>query len=271
VIYYKSAREIGFMRAGGQILADVMDRLRTVVVPGISTLEIDEDVEAFIKKRGAKPAFKGYRGFPATVCISINDEVVHGIPSPHRRIKPGDIVGLDLGCIVEGYYADCAFTLAVGDVPPAVQRLLDVTKESLDLAIEQCRPGRRLSDVSHAVQRHVEAHGFGIVRAFVGHGIGRALHEEPQVPNFGDPGRGPQLRPGMVLAIEPMVTMGGWEVRVLEDGWTAVTQDGSLAAHFEHTIAVTDAGPEVLTSRNGDAAGRAGARQASARTGRNAR
>jgi methionyl aminopeptidase len=251
VIELKSSREIGLMRRGGHILAEVMDRLRDSVKPGLSTLEIDEDVETFITARGAKPAFKGYRGFPATVCISINEEVVHGIPSAHRRVKEGDIVGLDLGCIVEGYYADCAFTLAIGDVPPKVQQLLDVTRESLDQAIQECRPGRRLSDVSHAVQVHVERHGFAVVRAFVGHGIGRALHEDPQVPNFGDPGRGPQLRPGMVLAIEPMVTMGSWEVKVLDDGWTAVTRDGSLAAHFEHTIAVTEAEPEVLTSRTG--------------------
>ena len=251
MIELKSSREIGLMRRGGHILADVMDRLRESVKPGMSTLEIDEDVETFITARGAKPAFKGYRGFPATVCISINEEVVHGIPSAHRRVKEGDIVGLDLGCIVEGYYADCAFTLAIGDVPPKVQQLLDVTRESLDQAIQECRPGRRLSDVSHAVQVHVERHGFAVVRAFVGHGIGRALHEDPQVPNFGDPGRGPQLRPGMVLAIEPMVTMGSWEVKVLDDGWTAVTRDGSLAAHFEHTIAVTEAEPEVLTSRTG--------------------
>jgi len=251
VIELKSTREIGLMRRGGHILADVVDRLRSTVKPGMSTLEIDEDIESFITARGAKPAFKGYRGFPATVCISINEEVVHGIPSAHRHIKEGDIVGLDLGCIVEGYYADCAFTLAIGDVPPKVQQLLDVTRESLDQAIQECRPGRRLSDVSHAVQTHVERHGLSVVRAFVGHGIGRALHEDPQVPNFGDPGRGPQLRPGMVLAIEPMVTMGSWEVKVLDDGWTAVTRDGSLAAHFEHTIAVTDAEPEVLTSRTG--------------------
>ena len=251
MIELKSAREIGLMRTGGHILADVMDRLRETVKPGLSTLEIDEDVEAFIRSRGAVPAFKGYRGFPATVCISINEEVVHGIPSAHRRIKEGDIVGLDLGCIVEGYYSDCAFTLAIGDVPSKVQQLLDVTRDSLDVAITECHVGRRLSDVSHAVQAHVERHGFSVVRQFVGHGIGRALHEDPQIPNFGDPGRGPQLRPGMVLAIEPMVTMGTWEVRVLDDGWTAVTRDGSLAAHFEHTIAVTETGPEVLTSRTG--------------------
>ena len=257
MIVLKSAREIGLMRRAGLILSEVMDFLPDFVASGVSTQEIDEAVEAFIRERRALPAFKGYRGFPATVCISINEEIVHGIPSPHRRIKEGDIVGLDLGCIVDGYYADCAFTLAIGDVPPRVQKLLDVTRESLDLAIVECRPGRRLSDVSHTVQRHVEAHGFSIVRAFVGHGIGRALHEDPQVPNFGEPGRGPQLRPGMVLAIEPMVTMGSFEVRILEDGWTAVTQDGSLAAHFEHTIAVTEHGPDVLTREDSAAAPRA--------------
>jgi len=251
VIVLKSGREIDLMRRGGQILADVMEMLRGFVKPGLSTLEIDEEVETFIVGRGAKPAFKGYRGFPATVCISINEEIVHGIPSAHRRLKEGDIVGLDLGCIVEGYYADCAFTMAIGEIPARVQELLEVTRQSLELAIVQCRPGQRLSDVSNAVQRHVEAHGFGVVRAFVGHGIGRNLHEDPQIPNFGEPGHGPQLKPGMVLAIEPMVTMGSFDVKILDDGWTAVTKDGSLAAHFEHTIAVTDNGPDVLTSLGG--------------------
>ncbi|HEY4659574.1 MAG: type I methionyl aminopeptidase [Candidatus Rokubacteria bacterium RIFCSPHIGHO2_12_FULL_73_22] len=249
MIVLKSPREIGIMRRAGAVLADVMERLHEIVKPGMSTLEIDEGVETFIASRGARPAFKGYRGFPGTVCVSLNDEVVHGIPSAHRRLKEGDIVGLDLGCIVDSYYADCAFTLAVGEIPPDVQRLLDVTRESLERAIAECGVGRRLSDVSHAVQSHVEANGFSVVRAFVGHGIGRALHEEPQIPNFGEPGRGPQLKPGMVLAIEPMVTMGSWEVKILDDGWTAVTRDGSLAAHFEHTIAVTEHGPEVLTRR----------------------
>ena len=262
MIVLKSAREIALMRRAGHILAGVVERLRASVRPGMSTLDIDEDVEAYIHREGAAPAFKGYRGFPATVCISINEEVVHGIPSPRRKIHEGDIVGLDLGCIVEGYYADCAFTLPVGPVPANVQKLLDVTRESLERAIQECRTDRRLSDVSHAVQSHVEAHGFSIVRAFVGHGIGRALHEEPQIPNFGDPGRGPQLRAGMVLAIEPMVTMGSWEVRILDDGWTAVTQDGSLSAHFEHTVAVTENGPEVLTSLAGaPAASKTGAGQ----------
>lgn len=247
MIVLKSTREIEIMRQGGQILADLIEHLRGTVKAEMSTLEIDEQVEAFITGRSALTAFKGYRGFPSSVCVSINEEVVHGIPSAHRRLKEGDIVGLDLGCIVDGYYADCAFTMAIGEIPPPVERLLDVTRQSLELAVEQCRSGRRLSDVSHAVQQHVEAHGFAVVRAFVGHGIGRALHEEPQVPNFGEPGRGPQLKPGMVLAIEPMVTMGSGDVRILDDGWTAVTTDGSLAAHFEHTVAVTEKGPSVLT------------------------
>ena len=233
MIMLKSARELAHMRAAGLILAEVKDRLRAQVRPGITTKDIDADVEAFIVSRGAKSAFKGYRGFPATVCTSINEEIVHGIPSAKRRLAEGDIVGLDLGCIVEGYYADCAITLAVGAVPPRVQELLDVTRESLDKAIVQCRAGNRLGDISHAVQSHCESHGFGVVRAFVGHGIGRQLHEDPQVPNF--------------LAIEPMITMGSWEVRILEDRWTAVTEDGSLAAHFEDTIAITEEGPEVLT------------------------
>jgi methionyl aminopeptidase len=259
VILLKSPRELALMRTAGQVLAEVTERLPAWVGPGLSTQEIDEEVEDFIRARGAAPAFKGYRGFPATICVSINDEVVHGIPSPRRRIKEGDIVGLDLGCIVEGYYADCALTLAVGEVAPRVRELLDVTRDSLARAVAACWPGRRLSDISHAVQQHVEAHGFAVVRQFVGHGIGRDLHEDPQVPNFGEPGRGPQLKPGMVLAIEPMVTMGSWEVRVLEDRWTAVTVDGSLAAHFEHTVAVTENGPEILTRKTEPDGGRTAA------------
>jgi methionyl aminopeptidase len=235
------------MRAAGKILAEVKALLQRLVGPGVSTKEIDAEVEALILSRGATPAFKGYRGYPATVCASINEEVVHGIPSPKRKLKEGDIIGLDLGCIVEGYYGDCAVTLPVGAVPARVQELIDVTRESLDKAIVQCRVGNRIGDISHTVQMHCEGHGFGVVRSFVGHGIGRALHEEPQVPNFGDAGRGPALKAGMVLAIEPMVTMGSYEVQVLEDGWTAVTTDGSMAAHFEDTIAITEDGPEVLT------------------------
>ena len=247
MILLKSPRELEHMRAAGRILGDVKALLLNLVRPGISTRDIDGEVEAFILGRGAVSAFKGYRGYPATVCTSINDEVVHGIPSPKRKLEDGDIIGLDLGCIVEGYYGDCAVTLPVGAVPARVQELLDVTRESLDKAIVQCRAGNRVGDISHAVQTHCESHGFGVVRAFVGHGIGRALHEEPLVPNFGDAGRGPVLKAGIVLAIEPMVTMGSWEVKVLEDGWTAVTADGSLAAHFEDTIAITEDGPEVLT------------------------
>jgi len=247
MITLKAPSEIALMQRAGHILADVMGWLPTIVKPGVSTLEIDTEVEALIRLRGATPAFKGYQGYPATVCVSINAEVVHGIPSPARRLREGDIVSVDVGCIVRGYYADCATTLAVGEVPPAVRTLLDVTRESLERAIAACRVGRRLSDVSHAVQAHVEGHGLGVVRGFVGHGIGRALHEAPEVPNFGEPGRGPRLYPGMVLAIEPMVTMGAPEVEVQEDGWTAVTRDGSLSAHFEHTVAITAQGPAVLT------------------------
>jgi methionyl aminopeptidase len=247
MITLKSPSEIAVMLRAGQILAEVMDRLPAVVKAGVSTLAIDTEVEALIRRRGATPAFKGYLGYPATVCVSINAEVVHGIPSADRWVREGDIVSVDVGCIVEGYYADCAATLAVGEIAASVHTLLDVTRRSLDLAIDACQAGRHLSDVSHVVQAHVESHGLAVVRAFVGHGIGRALHEAPEVPNFGDPGRGLRLRPGMVLAIEPMVTMGTPEVEVREDGWTAVTRDGRLSAHFEHTVAITEQGPLVLT------------------------
>ena len=254
MIELKSPTQIGHMREAGRILADAFRVCRDLVKPGVSTLEIDREVESLIRDRKAMPAFKGYRGFPATICASINEEVVHGIPAARRRLREGDIIGLDLGAIVEGHYADAAVTMPVGEVTDEARRLLDVTRESLDLGIAQCWPGRRLGDVSAAVQQHVEAAGFGVVRAFVGHGIGRALHEDPQVPNFGEAGRGPLLRVGMVLALEPMVTMGHWEVRVLADRWTAVTADGSLSAHFEHTVAVTEHGPEVLTKDAGEVA-----------------
>ncbi len=243
----KSPQALDRMREAGRLLGRALRVCREMAKPGVSTLEIDREVETLITQAGARPAFKGYRGFPATICASINEEVVHGIPAAHRRLAEGDIVGLDLGAVVDGYYADAAITVPVGEVTPEVQRLVDVTRESLERGIAQARPGRRLGDISAAVQRHVEAAGFSVVRAFVGHGIGRQLHEDPQIPNFGEPGKGPILRPGMVLAIEPMVTMGHWGVRVLADRWTAVTEDGSWAAHFEHTVAVTDAGPEVLT------------------------
>jgi methionyl aminopeptidase len=247
MIVLKSAREIALMREAGRVLTAAMRVCRGMVKAGVSTGEIDVEVERIIREAGAQPAFKGYRGYPATVCASINEEVVHGIPAPDRRLKEGDIVGIDLGAVVEGYYADAAETLPVGEISAEVRSLLEVTREALELGIATARPRRRLGDISAAIQGHVEAAGFGVVRAFVGHGIGRALHEDPQVPNFGEPGKGPLLRPGMVLALEPMVTMGHWEVRVLPDRWTAVTTDGSWAAHFEHTVAITEGGPDVLT------------------------
>jgi methionyl aminopeptidase len=249
MIALKSPAELALMRRAGRILADVMDRLPALVRPGVSTLAIDRAIEDLIRRRGATPAFKGYRGYPAATCISINAEVAHGIPSASRWVAAGDIVSIDIGCHVEGYHADCATTLAIGEIPATARALLDVTRTSLDLAIDACRVDRRLSDVSHVVQAHVERHGLAVVRAFVGHGIGRALHEEPDVPNVGRPGRGPRLRPGMVLAIEPMVTMGAPEIEVRDDAWTAVTRDRSLSAHFEHTVAITEDGPAVLTCR----------------------
>ncbi len=247
MIVLKSEAEIATMAQAGRIVAEVLQRLQTMIRPGLTTQELDREAEQLIRKRGAVPAFKGYRDFPATLCVSVNDEVVHGIPASNRVLKEGDIVGLDLGAIVDGYYGDAAVTVAVGQVLPAAQRLIEVTRDSLRRGIEQIREGGRLSDISHAVQSHVESFGYSVVRDFVGHGIGRKLHEEPQVPNFGSPGCGPRLRIGMVLAIEPMVNLGGPEVRVLQDEWTAVTADGSLSAHFEHTVALTEAGAVVLT------------------------
>ncbi len=246
----KSSWEIDLMRKSGLIVAEALDKLSRLVEPGITTLELDRFAEDYILKRGAKPAFKGYRDYPYTLCASVNEQVVHALPS-ERRLSEGDIVSLDLGAIVDGYYGDAAVTVPVGKVSEEATRLMAVTQESLRLAIEAARPGNRLSDVSHAVQAAVEAGGFSVVRLFVGHGIGRALHEEPQIPNFGPPGRGPVLKPGLVLAIEPMVTAGSPDVMILEDRWTAVTCDRSLAAHFEHTVVVTEDGVEILTSYDG--------------------
>jgi len=250
MIILKSADEMAKMERAGRIVAEVLRELKEQVKPGVTTLDLDEIAEKGIRKRGGQPAFKGYRGFPATLCASVNNEIVHGIPSK-RTLLEGDIIGLDLGAIVEGYYGDAAITVAVGGIRPEVQRLVAVTEESLYRGIEQMKSGNRLSDVSNAVQSHVEAAGFSVVKDFVGHGIGQSLHEEPQLPNFGKPGQGPRLRPGMVLAIEPMVNMGKDGVRVLSDHWTAVTEDGSLSAHFEHTVAITEAGPVILTKNNG--------------------
>jgi methionyl aminopeptidase len=248
MIYLKSERELNLMRKAGAIVAQILDDMAKMTAPGISTGELDRFAESRIKELGAKPAFKGYNGFPACVCISVNQEVVHGIPSNKRVLKDGDIVGLDFGVIYDGWYGDSARTVPVGKISDEAQKLLDVTKESLYRGIAQCREGNRVFDIGHAVQNYVENFGYGVVREFVGHGIGRALHEDPQVPNYGPKGKGPALKVGMVLAIEPMINAGSHEVKVLKDGWTAVTVDNSLSAHFEHTVAITPNGPEILTA-----------------------
>ena len=250
MVILKSSWEIDLIRKSGRIVAEALARLTKLVEPGITTLDLDRLAEEYILKRGAKPAFKGYRGYPYSLCASVNEQVVHALPS-ERMLKEGDIVSLDLGSIVDGYYGDAAVTIPVGQVSDEANRLIDVTQESLRRAIDAVQPGGRLSDVSHAVQAAVEAEGFSVVRLFVGHGIGRSLHEEPQIPNFGPPGHGPVLKTGMVLAIEPMVNAGSPDVMILEDRWTAVTCDGSLSAHFEHTVALTENGTEVLTSLDG--------------------
>ncbi len=237
------------MRSANRLVAQVLEALEDAVTPGVTTAELDTLAERLVRDGGAVPAFKGYRGFPATLCTSVNSEVVHGIPSRKRMLVDGDIVSIDIGVKLDGFFGDSAVTVAVGQVPERTQALLRVTRESLEQGISQVKVGGRLSDISHAVQHWVEAHGFSVVREFVGHGIGEQLHEEPPIPNFGSPGRGPKLAAGMVLAIEPMVAMGRPEVRVLGDGWTAMTRDGSLAAHFEHTVAVGEDGPVILTAR----------------------
>jgi len=250
MIILKSPDEVAKMRVAGSIVADTIDTVLASVRPGVSTADLDAVAEAFIRERKATPSFKGYRGFPASICASLNDEVVHGIPSPKRVLKEGDVLSLDFGAIWDGYHADSAVTVFVGEPPSAeAEKLVRVTEEALEAGISQIRPGGRLSDISHAVQQVVEGAGFSVIREYVGHGIGRNLHEDPQIPNYGLPGRGPELRPGLVVAVEPMVTMGDWRTRVLADDWTVVTADGSLAAHFEHTIAVTEGGREVLTAR----------------------
>ena len=237
------------MREAGRLVGEVLTELTARVKPGVTTAELDELAEARIRDAGAIPAFKGYHGYPATICASINEEVIHGIPSGRRVLNEGDVISIDVGASLDGYFGDSAVTLAVGQVSEEAATLLRVTEESLFKAIERVRPGGRISDIGHAVQAHVEAYGFSVVREFVGHGIGQRMHEEPQVPNYGEPGRGPRLTEGMVLAIEPMVNAGKPAVKVLGDGWTAVTRDGSLSAHFEHTVAVTADGPWILTAR----------------------
>ncbi|MBI3120787.1 MAG: type I methionyl aminopeptidase, partial [candidate division NC10 bacterium] len=248
-IVLKAPWELGLLRRSNRLVAETLAALAQRVKPGVTTLELDRFAETSLLTHGARPAFKGYRNYPFTLCTSINEQVVHGLPSD-RKLEGGDILSLDMGAIVEGYYGDSAITVPVGRISAEAERLLRVTRECLDRAIGAAKNGARLMDISSAVQEHAEANGFSVVRVFVGHGIGKELHEAPQIPNFVDPGRGrgPVLKPGMVLAIEPMINAGGPEVRVLEDQWTAVTADGSLSAHFEHTVAITENGTEVLTA-----------------------
>jgi methionyl aminopeptidase len=246
VIVCRSAAELRRLRDANQLVGRVLEQLRQAVVPGVTTAELDALAEREIRAAGAVPAFKGYKGYPASICASVNEQVVHGIPSS-RALKEGDIISIDLGAKLDGFYGDSAVTVPVGKISTKAVDLLRVTEESLWKAIEAVRPGARVSDVGHAVQAHVERFGFSVVREFVGHGIGAELHEEPQIPNYGEPGRGPRLAEGMVLAIEPMVNAGSAGVKVLQDGWTAVTEDRSLSAHFEHTVAVTSDGVEVLS------------------------
>lgn len=242
----KSWRELEAMARANRIVVETLDALEAAAVPGVTTKEMDRIAREHIERAGARPAFLGYRGYPATLCISVNEEVVHGIPGP-RRLREGDIVGLDLGCIVDGFFGDAARTVAVGRISEEAERLLRVTREALLAGIAQCHPGRRVGDIGHAVQTHAETNGYSVVREFVGHGIGTSLHEEPQVPNYGPPGRRERLVPGMCVAIEPMVNVGRPEVDVLSDGWTAVTRDRSLSAHFEFSVAITPSGPWILS------------------------
>jgi methionyl aminopeptidase len=246
-VILRSSVELEKMHAAGLIVWDVLNGLRAMIRPGVSTMDLEKFAEQRVKELGGRPAFKGYRGYPCVLCASINQEVVHGIPSAARKLREGDIISLDFGVEKEGYFGDAAVTVPVGKVAPKVETLLRVTRESLDRAIDQMRPGKRLGDVSAAVQNWVEQNGFSVVREFVGHAIGTRMHEDLQLPNYGEPGRGPKLQEGMVLAIEPMVNAGGAGVKVLDDQWTAVTLDGSPSAHFEHTVAVTSNGPWVLT------------------------
>jgi len=246
-IMIKSAAEIEKMRRSGMALRQVHDAVRAVVRVGATTMDLERAAAAKVEELGVTPAFKGYHGYPAILCTSVNSEVIHGIPNDRGALKDGDIVSVDCGVVVDGFYSDAAVTYPIGTPSPAVQKLLRVTEASLYAAIEQAVPGGRLFDISHAVQSMCEAEGYGVVREFVGHGIGRSMHEDPQVPNIGNPGKGPRLKPGMVLAIEPMINLGKPEVKVLDDGWTAVTIDGSFSAHFEHTVAITRDGPVILT------------------------
>lgn len=246
MIPIKSEKDLRMLRRSGQILAGVMRKVKKSVRAGITTSDIDRLSEELILKEKAVPAFKGYKGFPASVCISVNEEIVHGIPGP-RALLEGDIVSVDLGVNYQGYFSDAAITLPVGRVESGKKKLIEVAKQALDIGIKQAYAGNNLGDISHSIQSFVERQGFSVVRQFVGHGIGAALHEDPEVPNFGKPHLGPQLKSGMVLAIEPMINMGSWEAQIAANGWTAVTKDGLSSAHFEHTVAITDKGPVILT------------------------
>jgi methionyl aminopeptidase len=246
MIELKTEREIQIIKQNGNILAKTMKLVGQKIQPGIKTMELDSLAEEFIKKQGAYPAFKGYRGFPASICVSINEEVVHGIPG-ERTLKQGEIVSVDMGVFKDGYYSDAACTYPVGEVTEEALRLIQVTRQALEKAIDYIQAGRYLSDVSHTIQTFVEGNKFSVVRDLVGHGIGKRMHEDPQIPNFGDPGQGVVLKKGMTLAIEPMVSMGSYQIETKDDHWTIITRDGSLSAHFEHTVAVTENGAEVLT------------------------
>ncbi|MCY4530157.1 MAG: type I methionyl aminopeptidase [Chloroflexi bacterium] len=246
-ITIKSARELDYMREAGRVASLTKEVLKDAIRPGVTSRELDAIAEREIRSLGAIPSFKGLYGFPATICSSFNEEIVHGIPS-RRRLEEGDIISIDLGAVVNGFHSDTAFTVGVGRIDEDSQQLIDATEESLRLAVEQTKAGNRVGDIGAAVQTYAEARGYGVVRQYVGHGIGRALHEDPSVPNYGTPGRGAQIRVGMTVAIEPMLNLGTWDTRVLDDGWTVVTADGSRSAHFEDTVAVTENGPEVLTA-----------------------
>jgi methionyl aminopeptidase len=246
MVIRKSPEEIDKIADAGQILARCLTMLRGKARPGVTTGDLDQAAEKFIRSQGATPAFKGYRGFPGSICASPNSMVVHGIPGPYK-LSRGDILSIDVGVVLDGWVADAAVTVPIGQVSPVARRLLETTRGSLFEAVEQCRPGNKLGDVSHAVQRRVEADGFSVVRSLVGHGVGRDMHEDPQIPNYGEPGTGVDLLPGMVLAVEPMVNVGDHPIRMASDNWSVYTQDGSLAAHFEHTVAITEEGPRILT------------------------
>jgi methionyl aminopeptidase len=238
--------EVRAIKKSNQIVAKILEELGSMIKPGVRTRDLDEHAEARTREMGAIPAFKGYRDFPSSLCTSINEEIVHGIPST-RALREGDIVSLDFGVLYEGYYGDAAITFPVGEITPKAKKLIQAAKEAFHKGLDQARAGNRLSDISHAIQTYVEAQGFSVIRSFVGHGIGLSLHEEPQIPNFGLPGRGPKIKPGMVFALEPMIAVGDWSVEILEDNWTAITRDKSLSAHYEHTVAITEEGAEILS------------------------